>query len=103
MLLHDVETRITDFREAHAQREELLPLIVADKKKAPAVLGGIRKFISSYIHRPGEPADENKSQFARFAQSFKLPREHNALGRLRDIAEDAGVFWAQACLSEAEK
>jgi len=102
-LLHDVEGRITDFRAAHEQREHLLPQIVADTKQAPAVLGGIRKLISSYTHRPGEPADENKSQFARFAQTFKLPRAHEALERLRDLAEEAADFWAEACLSEAEK
>jgi len=101
-LLHDVEARTELFIEAHNRREELVPLIVADKEKAPSELGGVLQFIAAYTHK-GQPADENKSQFAKFAASFKLPGEHDALKNLKAIADDAGEFWAKACLSEAEK
>lgn len=101
-LLRDVEERTKSFEAVHARRHELVPLLVADKEPMPKELSGIVKFIASYTH-PGHPAEENKSQFSRFVETFKLPKEHQVLTRLRAIADEAGEFWAQACLSQAEE
>jgi len=102
-LLHDVEERTESLRTAHARREEIVPSIVSGKASAPEELGGIRRFLEKYTHGPGHPADENKSHFAKFAQSFKLPKQHEALARLKALADEVGEFWADTCLAEAEK
>jgi len=102
-LLHDVEKRLAEFETAHARREDLLSRIVADTESAPEALRGVKKFIAMYTHSPGHPADENKSQFTRFASTFKLPRKHGVLDKFRYMAEEAGTWWAQACLNQAEK
>lgn len=102
-LLYEIEERTKAFEEAHARREELLPKIVAGTEKAPEALGGIRKFISSYVHVGGHPADAPKTFFEQFAKTFKLPRNHGKLMLLKETAAEAANFWAESCLSEAEK
>lgn len=104
LLLHAVEERIKAFEETHSQRDEVLVKLVADEISPPPSLAAIRKFISSYTHKPEEsPADANKSNFASFVSSFKLPGKHRLLLRLRAIADEAGEWWAEACLAEANK
>eukprot|EP00930_Biecheleria_cincta_P056421 TRINITY_DN42550_c0_g1_i1.p1 TRINITY_DN42550_c0_g1~~TRINITY_DN42550_c0_g1_i1.p1 ORF type:complete len:777 (+),score=139.46 TRINITY_DN42550_c0_g1_i1:95-2425(+) len=102
-LLLACEQRVAAFEAAHARREELLPLIAADTIKPPPEMAGLRKFIASYTHQGGNPADANKSSFAAFAVSFKLPGNHKVLKRLGALADEAGEWWAEACLSEASK
>eukprot|EP00931_Biecheleriopsis_adriatica_P051481 TRINITY_DN29862_c0_g1_i1.p1 TRINITY_DN29862_c0_g1~~TRINITY_DN29862_c0_g1_i1.p1 ORF type:complete len:649 (-),score=136.40 TRINITY_DN29862_c0_g1_i1:107-2053(-) len=102
-LLKDVEDRTASFEAAHARREELLPLLVADQIQPPPELAKIPKFIASYTHVGGSPADANKSNFKSFASSFKLPSQHQALRRLRQLADEAAEWWAEACLEEAGK
>lgn len=102
-LLHDVEERTVGLKAAHDRREQIVPLIVAGKAQPPEELGGISKFLEKYTHGPGHPADENKSHFAKFAQTFKLPKQHEALARLKSLADEVGEFWADTCLAEAEK
>merc|ERR1719291_1536214 len=92
-LLHDVEARIVSLRRMHGQREELVPALVAGSRKPPEELGGIKRFLEEYTHSPGHPADENKSQFVKFAQTFRLPRTHQALIELRALADEVGEFW----------
>eukprot|EP00928_Gymnodinium_smaydae_P040435 TRINITY_DN27425_c0_g1_i1.p1 TRINITY_DN27425_c0_g1~~TRINITY_DN27425_c0_g1_i1.p1 ORF type:complete len:509 (+),score=46.14 TRINITY_DN27425_c0_g1_i1:102-1628(+) len=100
-LLHDVEARIASFEAAYARREDLLKGLVDGSAVAPAELGGIRKFLAAYTHSNCDPADDNKSDFAAFAASFKLPAKHSALQYLKRIASEAGEWWAEACLSKA--
>jgi len=103
-LLRDVEARIASFKEAQDRAEtEILPGLLANTMQPLPVLSGIRKFISSYTHFPGNPAEANKSVFQQFASTFKLPSKHAALVHLRDLANMAGEWWAEACLSEAGK
>eukprot|EP00927_Polykrikos_kofoidii_P031176 TRINITY_DN26844_c0_g1_i1.p1 TRINITY_DN26844_c0_g1~~TRINITY_DN26844_c0_g1_i1.p1 ORF type:complete len:718 (+),score=107.30 TRINITY_DN26844_c0_g1_i1:72-2156(+) len=102
-LLHDVETRLAELEAVHTKRDEIEPQLVADTIPVPAALGGIKKFITGYTHGPGQPWEANKSNFKSFVQSFKLPSRHAALLRLRDLADEVGEWWADACLKEAEK
>jgi len=103
-LLHDVEERTVRFERAHAGRAELLPrLIAGEVQEAPADFKGVPKFLAAYTHHPGNPADANKSDFEGFAASFRLPSGHEALERLRGLADEAGEWWAEACVSEASK
>jgi len=103
-LLHDVEARTASLQSVHDRRGEVLPQIVAGTHKPPAELGGIKKFISLYTHHgPGEPVDGDRSDFAAFVKKFRLPSRHETLIRLRDLADEVGEWWAEACLSEAEK
>lgn len=102
-LLLACEQRLASFEDAHARREELLPMIVEDTITPPPEMAGIRKFIASYSHQGGNPADANKSSFAAFAASFKLPGNHKVLKRLGKLADEAGEWWAEACVAEASK
>merc|ERR1712217_143270 len=43
------------------------------------------------------------SDFNSFVSSFRLPNGHLTLRRLKLIAEEAGEWWAEACLAEAAK
>jgi len=102
-LLHDVEARTAEFAAAHDRREQLLPQLVAGTAEAPEALGGVKKFLAAYTHAAGHPADENKSVFAKFVSTFKLPKNHGCLIRFRTIAEDAAEWWAATCLKQAEE
>jgi len=101
-LLHDVEERTAEFEAVQARAGELEPQIAAGSLGPPPELAGIRRFISSYTHSPGNPGDANKSDFRAFASSFKLPAGHSRLRRLRSSADEAGEWWADACLRRAE-
>jgi len=85
-------------------REELFPLIFANKTKPPPELEGIEDFLARHTHRRGgHPADADKTDFARFARTFRLPSEHSALLRLRRLADEVAEYWADVCLSKAEE
>lgn len=102
-LLHDVEARSAQFEAMQARCEEILPKIVDGSMIPPIELAGVPRFISRYTHSPGNPADANKSDFQSFVTSFRLPNGHFTLRRLRLIAEEAGEWWAEACLAQAAK
>jgi len=102
-LLRDVEDRFASLQAAHGWRDEMLPLLVADTAKPQPELAGIIAFLTKYTHGNGHPADADKTDFAHFARSLRLPWQHNALGNLRELADEVGEYWADACLSEAEK
>merc|ERR1712190_646437 len=102
-LLHDTEARCAQFEAMQARCEEILPKIVDGSMPPPPELAGVPRFISRYTHSPGNPADANKSDFRQFVTTFRLPNGHLTLRRLLLVAEEAGEYWAEACLAEAAK
>lgn len=105
VLLHDVEAQRVSFEAAHARREEFFFALIAnpDTYKPPPELCDLRKFVNSYTHSPGNPSDANKSDFGTFVANMKLPYRHVALQYLRDLANVAGEWWADACLRQASE
>lgn len=102
-LLHDVEGRLAAVEETHAVRDETLPKVAAGQEGAPPALVGIKKFVREYTHLSPSPADDNKSDYQAFVRTFKLPARHKTMVKLRELADQVGEWWAEACLSEAEK
>jgi hypothetical protein len=102
-LLGEVEARTARFAAAQARCDELLPEVVAGPSRSVADLAGVRKFIIYYTHPHCNPVDDNMSDFQNFAASFKLPAGHQALLHLRAIADEAGNWWADACVQEASR
>jgi hypothetical protein len=101
-LLHEVEERTAQIETIMQDCEELCAQIVAGTVEMPAAMDGIKRFIRAHTHN-GSPADENKTDFESFARTFRLPGAHGKLLKLREVAEAAGEWWAEACLREAQK
>jgi len=101
-LLHDVEDRAAGLKAVHDRRDEVLKTVVDNSGPAPEELGGITKFLAAYTSQVN-PADANKSNFASFAATFKLPAAHQQLLDLKKLADEVGEWWADACLDQAEK
>lgn len=101
-LLNEVEYRIAGIERVMAGCENLCSEIVAGTRDNPLELCEVRKFIRQHTHN-GSPADENKTDFLTFANTFKLPGAHDSLLKLREIATAAGEWWAEACIREATK
>lgn len=101
-LLQAVEQRTAAIERIMAGCDKLCAEIVAGTTPAPAELGDIKRFRRAHTHN-GNPADENKTDFLSFANSFRLPASHDALFKLRDVAAAAGEWWAEACVREATK
>lgn len=95
-LLAAVEGRIEEFKGAQAEAETTVQMIVDLKAEPPEALLGIRKFISSYAHRHGNPEDADRLDFEHFLSNFKLPSRHHYLMQLRTLADEYGDWWAQA-------
>lgn len=105
-LLKVVEARTAALEAAHARREEFVPqLMKGDLKEPPADLVGMRKFIAEHSHKSasGSPVDADKSDFAAFASSFKLPSRHHQFERMRALAEEVSMWWAETALRIAEE
>jgi len=100
-LCSDVEDHIAEFEAAHAKRDALLPLIIADTAEPPEALRGAKQFVQRYTHRPTDPVDADKSDFGAFVSSFKLPRKHQHLERMRALMLEVGEWWAEACVTQA--
>jgi len=101
----EVEAELRSFKTAHAQREEILAALLAspDTYTLPAELSDLDKFVTTYTHYPGNPADANKSDFGSFVAHMKLPTRHFYLESLRNLCVEAGEWWADACLSQASE
>jgi len=102
-LLHSVEARIASLEQAHAECNAILASLLAGSAEVPPTLKAIPRFIRDHTHRPGNPADADRSDFESFARSFKLPADHHALERLWELTDEVGEWWAQACIDEALK
>lgn len=101
-LLHAVEHRTAAIERIMAGCDELCTGIVEGTTELPPELDGVKRFIRAHTHH-GNPADENKTDFMTFANSFRLPSAHEALLKLREISVAAGEWWAEACVREAMK
>jgi hypothetical protein len=102
ILLHAVEQRIAAIEQIMSGCDELCTGIVDGSREHPLELNDIKRFIRAHTHS-GNPADENKTDFQTFANTFRLPAAHDALIKLREIAAAAGEWWAEACVREAMK
>lgn len=100
-LLLDVEGRAMRMKALQAQRDEIVHQITSGNFDLPPDFINVRKYISSKVHRPGEPVDADRSNFEMFCSTFKLPSRHQALERLRQLSADFSDWWAHATLSEA--
>lgn len=100
-LLSEVEDRIAAIEDIMLGSDELCAEIVEGREQPPE-LAGIKRFVRAHTHN-GNPAEENKTDFETFANTFKLPGAHDGLLKLRDTAADAGEWWAEACIREAIK
>lgn len=101
-LLHNVERRTAAITDIMSRCEELCAQIVEGTAENPKQLDGVKRFIRLHTHH-GNPADENKTDFQGFANSFKLPAGHDLLLKLKEVAAAAGEWWAEACVREATK
>lgn len=101
-LLCSVEQRLLALEQVMERCDEICAEIVEGTAQAPRELDGIKRFLRVHTHR-GNPADENKTDFLTFANTFRLPAGHELLLKLRDVAAAAGEWWAEACVREAQK
>merc|ERR1712203_61914 len=102
-LLRAVDARTVAFREEHNRREEIVRSMVAGSlTESPCNLMGVLHFIAGHTHSPGNPEDANKSDFAAFASSFKLPFKHYLLQTLRDLSAEIGEWWAEETFRQAK-
>lgn len=102
-LLHDVEKRSAEFLATSAKRQEILLKVASDSGEVPMNLKGLEKFVRDYTHRPGQPVEASRSDFAGFVCRLRLPSAHSLLTRLTESADEFGEWWADACLDYAEK
>lgn len=103
LLLGEVEQRTAEFEAGHARKEEILQDIISGKEEVPKELSGIRQFINSYVNKPCEPVDSDRSDFGAFVSTVKLPSKHLALEHLRRLGLEIGSWWAHTANNEAEK
>merc|ERR1712139_616223 len=102
-LLVDVEARMAGFIEADSKMRASLPKLLAGSLEAPEVLGGVLEFLEKFEHTgPGKPSEGNTSDL-HLLSTFKLVPEHGMMARFKEIAADAGEWWAQTCLDQAAK
>lgn len=101
-LLTAVEERTAVFEAANARQDAIVHQML-DGLEPPEELRGIRKFISSYVHRPGDPVDADRSNFEAFVATFKLPSRHFSIEKLRGLTDEAGDSWAKRTSIEASK
>mmetsp|Transcript_36961 Transcript_36961/g.73147 ORF Transcript_36961/g.73147 Transcript_36961/m.73147 type:complete len:523 (-) Transcript_36961:2-1570(-) len=101
-LIESCEERIASFANAQKRRKEILQDVI-EGEDPPKDLFGIDKFVASKTHKGGvNPADANKSDFQAFAQTFGMPPRHQCFRRLKKMAIDATVWWAQKALHQAQ-
>lgn len=101
-LLCSVEQRLAALEKVMERCEETCAEVVEGTVPPPPELDGIKRFLRVHTHH-GNPADENKTDFATFANTFRLPAGHELLLKLREVAAAAGEWWAEACVREATK
>jgi hypothetical protein len=99
-LLHRIEQRTAAIEKVMSRCDEVCAGIVAGTTDQPPELMEVTRFIRAHTHN-GNPADENKTDFVNFANSFKLPAAHGQLTKLREVGSAAGEWWAEACVREA--
>lgn len=101
-LLQRVERRLSEVEEASTEeaRESTLGQLMS-LDAPPTCLCGLPKFIKKHTHRPGDPIDADKMDFPAFVSSFRLPREHVTLTRLRQVTEENLTYWARAMHQQA--
>jgi len=100
-LIQSCEDRIAAFEELQRRRNEILEAIIKGQDP-PEHLLRIDKFVTSKTHKGSlNPADETKSDFQAFAQSFGMPPGHQCFRRLKKLGADATLWWAQRALNEA--
>jgi len=113
ILLALVEQRTNAFREAHERREELLSgLVEKADMPLPQEMQGVRGFLAKQLHGgraalPGgghaeEPWEADRGDFEAFQASFGLPRRHEAVLGLWDLASQASEWWMQTTLRQAQ-
>lgn len=101
-LIKTADDRAKAFEEAHSRREEICEAMMDGECEIPEPFIGMTKFIASLVHRDGNPADADKSNFEIFASSFGLPAKHQALETLRSFEVAAVEWWCWRTLREAQ-
>jgi len=102
-LLKQLEDRLKAFEEAQAHGLEITQMMKEDTLyEPPEVLMGMDTIAEECTHRPGNPADANKSDFKNFSEKFGLPQDHWVFKRMQETCTNAIDWWAQAALSEVE-
>lgn len=101
LLLHDVEARTVEYLAADQHRADVLSNVMSNKGLLPVELTGIAKFCRGYTHKGGSPAEADRIDYEGFVTRFKLPAEHSLLTGLVSMGEEAGEWWATACLEQA--
>jgi len=100
-LIQSCEERIAAFEKLQLRREEILEAVV-EGQDPPQDLLRLDKFMTSKTHKGGlNPADDNKSDFQAFAQSFGMPSGHQCFRRLKLLGTDATLWWARRALKLA--
>jgi hypothetical protein len=97
------EARLAAFEARQNRQEEIQAEFISGGSPDIDDLVGVHKFVKAHTHRPGNPADANKSDFHSFVISFLLPNGHVSLTRLTDLATAATEHWAQAALGAARQ
>jgi len=70
----------------------------------PSELKGMKDFVQSHTQRSSERTElTHISDFQGFIALYKLPAQHSSLQQLLELGEEAGEWWADACLRQAQQ